>query len=700
MALPRLLGGNMRWTYLFALAAAAAIAITSPAVPAIAAISSSPADRVRIALLVYQSQTAREADLRRGDAVTRELRAKADAAEKIAAETRVQLASSKAKGAKAAKQIEMLERQLQQQQQSLADAAETYTSELAKRDQDYARERSILISTGQHLLQTPEGRRVLDLYNAGGEANWKEAREVIDEARRVRRALDARDAATLYFGAWVRGLEKTSAVIAIYEELLRDDPAQAADWLQLANMYADEGDPGKAFDAFDRALMLTSAPLERAKVFMSQAMAEASLYKWPSALGHYDSAISALRQHLATVPRDNPARAQLAKALAKSAELVLVNDINNKEKALEARGRAEEAIRIVHDLAVAHCDCGDQWLLFLAYKDLADYEWLTVGDDLKALNFYDKSIDVARDRLNAQPSSRYNRENLSAALLNKANVYFATRDGLYTDSPVAAVPLLQESLKILAALKMADPSSHFWDSDESYAKDRLAEATAVQAFLLAHPEEPAAPVAGALGQVGLANANLKKGRVAAALRYISAAKQEAARQLLTSEPAEHDVETYLWALNLQASASVALGQLSRASSQFRECISTADKYLAVQSNMWHVRRFRAGTFTDLAKLQLREGDKEGALQSLSEARSGLRMVIAGEPKLTQAHRDLYRALYHLAELGADGVTWADVVAEVGIMRAANLVGSQDELLAPDHDESILKAEQRARDQAQ
>lgn len=280
----------MRLIYFSALVASVGVLSPGYAAMAQAAAATSSADRARIAMLVYQSQSARQADLRRGDAATRALRISVEAADAKSRVLKAQLAALRTEGDRNRARAGELGKRLEEQEVALAEAAERYAEELAGRDRDYARERSILISTGQRLLATPEGRRVLDLYNAGGQANWNEARRVLDEARRVRRALDNRDAAKLYMEAYKRGLEKNAAVTALYEEVVRDDPKNSGDWMTLATLYNDVGRSDLVKRASEQMAKLAANVPEQFMALLTKARAHPDAGT-PEAQGDFEAAI-------------------------------------------------------------------------------------------------------------------------------------------------------------------------------------------------------------------------------------------------------------------------------------------------------------------------------------------------------------------------------------------------------------------------
>lgn len=417
-----------------------------PLIPASvhAAPSTSSADRARIALLVYQSQSARQADLRRGDAATRDLRAKAARAEKLAAATRAELAKARADGARAKKQSQLLEQRLEQQERELAEAAEKYTAELAKRDEEYARERSILISTGERLLSTPEGRRVLDLYNAGGQENWNEARQVLDEARRTRRALDNRDAAKLYFEAYRRGLETNDRVTALYEEVVRDDPSIFDDWLNLQVLYTEAGKKELQRRAANQLSELASDDITKFEALRAAAGSHSDSTT-QEAQADFDAAI----QFAVALVRSSPSRqaSQMAGlAFWEGAHPFLV-----LEKWEEARKRLQQSI--VH-LKVAQTPGKigiPDYVLVNALVGLGKTFHNVDAYDV-ALSYYEQGLELSRMFVEKDPTSMHALDVLYMALEARGIGYFAADnfDDAYKD--------LSEARLLAETQRTNDPS--------------------------------------------------------------------------------------------------------------------------------------------------------------------------------------------------------------------------------------------------
>lgn len=470
----------MRWIYFWVLAVSGAVWTTAPVSPAVAASAASPADRTRIALLIYQSQSARQADLRRGDAFTRALRTKVSAAEKLASTTRAQLASARAEGLQARRVATALASKLEHQERALAETAEKYTAELAKRDEEYARERSILISTGERLLKTNEGRQLLDLFNAGGEANWKEARTILNESRRVRRALDARDAAILYLRARWRGHEQTANVIPVYEEVVKDDP-QANDWITLAALYGEVGDIAKAKQAANRAEALARSDADRGQVWLEMASVERRFNCCKGSLPFYDQGIAALEKHLRANPKDTASRFVLAKGLINSAETLLwvayFDETHEPSLAEIARTRLRAGVDQTTTVIAAGSQINARMLLIRAKVMQGEIFRLAEDKELMAQPYFDEAIQIGRSWMRDNPESIFARENLVFALHAKATSLTRPQKSPWR-TPVQDAPIFEaifaETLQILTSLKRDDPSSTFYDDQIKDDSEMLA----------------------------------------------------------------------------------------------------------------------------------------------------------------------------------------------------------------------------------
>jgi hypothetical protein len=141
-----------------------------------------------------------------------------------------------------------------------------FMDELARRDAEYDRDRSILLLAGEQLLATPEGANALRLYNEGGPGAYQAADRVLAQVEEQRRraretqsrtelAQDRRVRAALAADAYNKGLTSISTVIARYDDVLAIEPDSAPDLWVVAALSA-EVDLARALRYIDHALLL------------------------------------------------------------------------------------------------------------------------------------------------------------------------------------------------------------------------------------------------------------------------------------------------------------------------------------------------------------------------------------------------------------------------------------------------------------
>lgn len=141
-----------------------------------------------------------------------------------------------------------------------------FMEELARRDAEYDRDRSILLLAGEQLLATPEGADALRLYNEGGPGAYQAADRVLAQVEEQRRrareaqsraqlAQDRRVRAAFATDAYNKGLTSVSTAIARYDDVLAIEPDSAPDLWAAATLSA-EVDLARALRYIDRALLL------------------------------------------------------------------------------------------------------------------------------------------------------------------------------------------------------------------------------------------------------------------------------------------------------------------------------------------------------------------------------------------------------------------------------------------------------------
>jgi tetratricopeptide (TPR) repeat protein len=215
-----------------------------------------------------------------------------------------------------------------------------FAAELAARDRDYARERSILLSTADRLLQTPEGSRVLQLFNSGGKDNWQEAKVVLAQMQKLRTATDRRDGAVLYLQKRARGEETTDACITEYEAVVAADPREYWDWIELANLYRMAGRSSDAHRASQQSL--ANAPDDQARSIALTEIGEALLLSgdYPGALAAHQQALSFARHLAEAEPDSADAKRNLAISINKVGHVLMMSGNLPEAEATFAQGLA------------------------------------------------------------------------------------------------------------------------------------------------------------------------------------------------------------------------------------------------------------------------------------------------------------------------------------------------------------------------
>jgi tetratricopeptide (TPR) repeat protein len=715
----------------------AAVAVTEAAAPAPvhAAAKVSSADRARIARLVYQSQSARQADLRRGDAATRDLRYKADSAERLASLTRVELAKARAEGAKAKKQAQALEAKLEEQERSLAEIAERYAAELAKRDEDYARERSVLVSTGERLLRTPEGRRILDLYNAGGEANWKEAKAVMDEARRARRALDTRDAAVMYSQARAKGLEATGAVIAMYEELLRDDPSEANDWLFVSILYRESGASAKSLEAAQMAARLATGDLAQSRVLIEVARAHRANDDISAALAALAQAETASRAALASSPSSLWRHHLLADVLTQRGSVLL-----EKAEWSAAREAYHEAVGLYENLLTRTGKWPVKEMYLGALLGLAYTHW-NEEDVAGAAPHIRRAHAFATEALRKHPRLTEAREKVALTSAWTGDLFLS--QWKYE----AALRMYEQGGKLFGELTAEDPGLTWYDPNLEY----LSRASGSAQFEVNRPERAlshleqsekiarkySSPVYLVALQSGLRHqgvalaalgrnqeaerrraealrigqgmidrdsaghgrwARLEQSNVLLDMANDLVGTREAARGLELVAQAEPLIRSLRQTLpvasravgmtgaRLKAELTFALGDIAASTRIYEEALAQSESVASDPGARIELRFGRADLLLSSAKQLLARGERQAAIERLRQAHSVF-AVLSGESDSAQVHQKHAEAAWLMADNQVDQMSWDAVAGQLQQLR--------DRHYANEHSDRLL-AEAKAR----
>lgn len=174
-------------------------------------------------------------------------------------------------------QLQALEQRIRRLEEEMVEATEAFTAELARQNEEYRRNREILLTAANQLLETPQGREVLELIAQGGRENAARAAELTlflhEERQAIRRAaaaIDSRTTAVTLLGLRGNGPATTERIIQLYEEVVASDPSQHWDWVELARLYRIANDLQKASAAATRAYQTASSDRDRVVALIEQ----------------------------------------------------------------------------------------------------------------------------------------------------------------------------------------------------------------------------------------------------------------------------------------------------------------------------------------------------------------------------------------------------------------------------------------------
>jgi chorismate mutase len=218
-------------------------------------------ERNEIATLTYSSSAAQASFSRQANSELMQLRSVIDQRDQQIAELRAKLAARSANVGQYKETIAELER-------LLADAArekDRFVELLAKQDEDFERERQILLEVGDSLIETPQGTEALRLFNLGGKENWQASKEILAQIASARATAALRSEAVLYSQAVQRGLETTANAILKWEEVARLAP-KMTDLSELQELYLNAGMTDRIPALIGKMEVLAGSNLERMNV--------------------------------------------------------------------------------------------------------------------------------------------------------------------------------------------------------------------------------------------------------------------------------------------------------------------------------------------------------------------------------------------------------------------------------------------------
>jgi tetratricopeptide (TPR) repeat protein len=383
-----------------------------------------------VATNLYQSAQTMRAYQQRSDAVIRDLRNVAEQRRARITTLQSEIKASSARGQRDATEIARLNAALVAAEQEAADAQMQFTNQLAERDAQYARERSVLLASAQEFAATPEGRRYLQLVNRGDVAGWHEARSIFDQQEaamerrfQLERAARLRSHAAQAADKHTAGQERFGYVLGLYERLVTLDDSQSRDWSNLAMMRLISGKLGAATEAFDRASTLALDSLDQ--LYLSSAAFELA-----AALGNKDAQRTELEQgiaHISSVQAQAGETAQLRWGQGYNA--IGLSRVTAEAGTMElALSQARTAVQTNEDYAARFPeDMGTQVNLAASLDQLASV--------LRSIDRSDEALAVARRQLQLNedlnqrfPDAWLVRSNLASAQLNFADQYVDDSD--------------------------------------------------------------------------------------------------------------------------------------------------------------------------------------------------------------------------------------------------------------------------------
>jgi hypothetical protein len=288
-----------------------------------------------------------------------------------------------------------------------------FTSALAKRDEDYARELEIIANVGTDLLATEEGERQLKAYLDGG--SWEALDSVLAKIQQKRNSAYFRSRAVVAKTSYDNGKARLAQVIALYQQTVAADPNSHWDWVELTRLYQDSGEQNLALGAANSALETARDDRDRevAHNELGNILLDSDR---TAARGHYkDSLIIAER-----LSRSDP-----------------------------------ENVDLMLDLAIS----------YRQYGDMFQFE-----DRNESLRWYNKSREIRELVLDNFPNSIRYKGDVSA-------IYSIIGSHLTAHNLEGGREWLQKGLDILNGLQRSDPSNVTLQLERSFSYERLGDVT-------------------------------------------------------------------------------------------------------------------------------------------------------------------------------------------------------------------------------
>jgi tetratricopeptide (TPR) repeat protein len=416
-----------------------------------------PQTRSLVFRAAYNLRVTFDSEREFGDAQIASFRRQADSLRAVLTARTRELTSARTQVRRNAQRIQQLEREVAQLRDQLGRIAEEVVTALAQRDEHYRRIIALSLAHNEALLETANGRRALELIAAGGNDNREEAASILelevaaqDEADRLRRAARHRSFAYTMLSLRGSGSTTTTArMISAFEDIVRDDPSQSNDWIELAGLYRENLDLVAATRAAGRALDTSATDAERATALTELGDIFFAQGRFGDAQHSHDEVLLidqrlAVAQPGATAPQE-----ALAIALDRLGDLSLARP-NGRGAALDYYERAR---RIRGELAAREPGSVSRERAVLVSLNRIGFAHFTANRLDDAARAYEAGLAIAR-RLAADPSTPSGaRQDLAISLDRIGDLHLKRGDATSADRA------FEESARIWQDLLALDPDS-------------------------------------------------------------------------------------------------------------------------------------------------------------------------------------------------------------------------------------------------
>jgi len=439
--------------------------------------------------------------------------------------------------AKARKDRDEVARQREELVAALARRDQTLTAEVRAYREEITR---IALSPD------PQKQKALQRFADGEQVEGLADLDMIADAKRAahEKAVDMADAAERRPTAWLalqahdQGHEMLDRVIGRFQQLTRLDPTMTSDWLELGQLYREQGRLADAKKAVEAAYKNLGDSDERARSVVLDEFGEVSVQAGDlaGAKARFEEGL-AIRRKLAQA---NPTSAEAQRDVSVSLEKL--GDVTVKAGDLAgAKARFEEGLAIARKLAQANPTSAEaQRDLSVSLNKLGEVAAET-GELAGAKARFEEGLAIFRKLAQAAPTSAQAQRNVSLSLERLGDM------AVHAGDLAGAKARFEEGLVIHRKLAQANPTSAQAQRDLSISLERLGD-MAVRA-----------------GDLAGAKARFEEGLVI---------HRKLAQANPTSAEAQRDVS---FSLNKLGGVAVNAGDLAGAKARFEEGLAIRRK---------------------------------------------------------------------------------------------------------------------------